>query len=42
VLLCWEFGEEKINFWHGLNEGFQGRKEIDEAFLEGHSGESEQ
>lgn len=42
VLLCWQFGEEKINFWHGLNDGFAGRKEVDEAFLEGHSGESEQ
>ena len=42
VLLCWQFGEERINFWHGLNDGFQGRKEIDHAFLEGHSGESEQ
>jgi hypothetical protein len=42
VYLCWQFGEEKINFWHGVNEGFQGRKEIDDAFLQGHSGESEQ
>ena len=42
VYLCWQFGEEKINFWHGVNEGFQGRNEIDDAFLQGHSGESEQ
>ncbi|HEV3036341.1 MAG TPA: DUF2203 domain-containing protein [Candidatus Angelobacter sp.] len=30
VLLCWKFGEEKIEFWHGLEEGFRGRKPIDE------------
>jgi hypothetical protein len=42
VLLCWQFGEEKITYWHGINEGFQGRKEIDEAFLAQHSGESDQ
>lgn len=42
VLLCWRFGEEKIEHWHGLNDGFQGRKPIDSAFIAGHSGESEQ
>jgi hypothetical protein len=30
VLLCWKYGEEKIEFWHGLEEGFRGRKPIDE------------
>jgi hypothetical protein len=30
VLLCWKYGEEKIQFWHGLEEGFRGRKPIDE------------
>ena len=30
VLLCWKFGEEKIEFWHGLEEGFRGRKPIDQ------------
>ena len=30
VLLCWKFGEEKkIKHWHGLEEGFQGRKPIE-------------
>lgn len=26
--LCWKFGEKQIAFWHGLTEGFQGRKPI--------------
>ena len=30
VLLCWKYGEEKIQFWHGVEEGFRGRKPIDE------------
>src|SRR5579864_5344964 len=30
VLLCWKYGEEKIEFWHGVEEGFRGRKPIDE------------
>jgi len=33
VLLCWKFGEEKIEFWHGLEEGFRGRKPIDERIM---------
>jgi hypothetical protein len=28
VLLCWEVGEEEIRFWHGLEEGFAGRKPL--------------
>lgn len=35
VLLCWKYGEEKIGFWHGLEEGFRGRKPIDERILRG-------
>ena len=35
VLLCWKYGEEKIEFWHGLEEGFKGRKPIDERILRG-------
>lgn len=35
VLLCWKYGEEKIAFWHGLEEGFRGRKPIDERILGG-------
>ena len=30
VLLCWKHGEEKIEFWHSVEEGFAGRKPIDE------------
>jgi hypothetical protein len=29
VLLCWQLGEEEIRFWHGLEEGFAGRRELD-------------
>jgi hypothetical protein len=35
VLLCWKYGEDKIGFWHGQEEGFQGRKPIDERILRG-------
>src|SRR6478672_2550246 len=35
VLLCWKYGEEKIEFWHGMEEGFRGRKPIDERILRG-------
>jgi hypothetical protein len=28
VLLCWRLGEETITFWHGLEEGFAGRKPL--------------
>jgi hypothetical protein len=35
VLLCWKYGEEKIGFWHGQQEGFKGRKPVDERILRG-------
>ena len=28
VLLCWKLGEEAITHWHGVDEGFRGRKPI--------------
>ena len=28
VLLCWKVGEEAVAFWHGLDEGFAGRKPL--------------
>jgi hypothetical protein len=28
VLLCWKVGEPEIGFWHGLEEGFAGRKPL--------------
>lgn len=37
VLLCWKFGEDKIEYWHGLEEGFKGRKRIDERILRGNN-----
>ncbi len=30
VLLCWRMGETSITHWHGTEEGFAGRKPIDE------------
>src|SRR5271165_1372387 len=30
VLLCWKLGEKSISHWHGTDEGFAGRKLIDE------------
>jgi hypothetical protein len=35
VLLCWKFGEDKIEFWHSMEEGFRGRKPINERILRG-------
>lgn len=37
VCLCWKLGESGIGFWHGVDEGFQGRKPIDQEFRDGHS-----
>jgi hypothetical protein len=28
VLLCWQVGEEQVTHWHGLEEGFAGRKPL--------------
>jgi hypothetical protein len=28
VLLCWELGEPGVAFWHGLEDGFAGRKPL--------------
>jgi hypothetical protein len=29
VLLCWQVGEREVAYWHGLEEGFAGRKPLD-------------
>ena len=39
VLLCWKLGERGITSWHGLEEGFRGRKPIDAEFVAGHRGD---
>lgn len=31
ILLCWKLGEKGITHWHGTDEGFAGRKPIDET-----------
>jgi hypothetical protein len=31
ILLCWQLGEDQVAFWHGLDEGFVGRKPLDET-----------
>jgi hypothetical protein len=28
VHLCWKYGEEAIRFWHGVDEGYAGRKPL--------------
>lgn len=35
VLLCWKLGEKSITHWHGTQEGFAGRKPIDERITRG-------
>lgn len=30
VYLCWKLGEERIEYWHGIDEGFAGRKPLDD------------
>ena len=42
VYLCWKLGEPAIGFWHGVEEGFRGRKPIDQDFLENHRGDRAQ
>ena len=30
IYLCWKLGEERIGYWHGVDEGFAGRKPLEE------------
>jgi len=39
VYLCWKLGEPDIAFWHGVDEGFRGRKAIDQDFRDHHHGD---
>lgn len=34
IWLCWKEGETEIKFWHGKNEGFSGRKPLENLDLE--------
>lgn len=40
VLLCYRMDENDIEFWHGVSEGFRGRRLIDREFLDQHRGDS--
>lgn len=40
VYLCWKLGETGITYWHGVSEGFAGRKPIDQDFLDHHRGDA--
>lgn len=42
VYLCWKMGEPEIRFWHGTQEGFAGRKPIDQDFVDHHEGDKTQ
>ena len=35
ILLCWKLGEKSITHWHGVEEGFAGRKPVDERIARG-------
>lgn len=39
VYLCWRMDESDIDHWHGVNEGFAGRKPIDKNFVDNHRGD---
>lgn len=32
VLLCWQMGENAIEHWHTMEDGFKGRKPLDDRF----------
>ncbi len=38
VYLCWRMDEDDISHWHGIHEGFAGRREIDSNFIDNHRG----
>jgi hypothetical protein len=31
VLLCWRLGEDRVAFYHGIEEGFAGRKPLEDV-----------
>jgi hypothetical protein len=28
VYLCWQYGEKAIGYWHGMDDGFTGRRPL--------------
>ncbi len=38
IYLCWKLGEPRIGFWHNVDEGFRGRKPLDQELLKGLQG----
>jgi hypothetical protein len=42
VYLCWKVGETSIEYWHGVDEGFGGRKPIGRDFRDPRRGGPEQ
>lgn len=40
VCLCWRLGESEIAWWHEADEGYRGRKPIDQNFLDHHRGDT--
>ena len=28
IFLCWKYGEDRINFWHEVNDGYKNRKPV--------------
>ncbi|MBI4249906.1 MAG: DUF2203 family protein, partial [Elusimicrobia bacterium] len=34
VLLCWERGEKKLQYYHGFEEGYLGRKPLPHHLIE--------
>ena len=35
IYLCWKVGEQRIGFYHGIDEGFAGRKPLDNSHIAG-------
>ena len=40
ICICWRMDEDDIRYWHGMTEGFGGRKEIDDEFIRNHRGQT--
>jgi hypothetical protein len=40
VYLCWKLGEKRIFYWHRMDEGFAGRKPLEDAPAAGSSDDS--